>query len=211
MDSEQTNPCRGRRLLIVEDEGRLRDMLMRAATSMEFLPTMAASSESALALLQQHEFDIILTDLNLPGLHGIELCDRVRKSWPDTQIVILTGVGDLESARMAIRLDVVDFLTKPCSLGELETALNRALRRRMNHILPRHYADLDAETRQDVEHDVPRTLEDVEREHVLAALARHDGNRSATAEELGISVRTLYYRLKEYQHSGHHSGEDTAP
>ena len=50
--------------------------------------------------------------------------------------------------------------------------------------------------------EAPKTLQDVEREHVLAALARHEGNREATADELGISVRTLYYRLKEYARQG---------
>ena len=49
-------------------------------------------------------------------------------------------------------------------------------------------------------------LQDMEREHVLEALARHDGNREATAEELGISVRTLYYRLKEYARQGYSTG-----
>lgn len=189
-------------MLIVEDEARLRDMLLRAIAAMEFVVSVSGTAEAAMALLEQHEFDIILTDLNLPGLHGIELCERVRANWPSTQLVILTGFGDLEAAKAAIRLDVVDFLTKPCSLGELETALDRALRRRMNHILPRVAIDLGVETQQDVQHDRPKKLHELEREHVLAALARHDGNRAAAAEELGISVRTLYYRLNEYERLG---------
>ena len=193
---------RGRRVLIVEDESRLRDMLARAIGGMEFQVTLAPTAETALTLLGQQEFDIILTDLNLPGLHGIELCERARAEWPSTQVVILSGFGDLESAKAAIRLDVVDFLTKPCSLGDLEIALNRALRRRLNHIVPRQLADLDADTHQDVQHDRPLKLHELEREHVLAALSRHDGNRTAAAEELGISVRTLYYRLNEYQRTG---------
>ncbi len=70
--------------------------------------------------------DIVLLDLNLPGMTGMDFFRKLRDRWPITQVIILTGFGDLESAREAIRLDVVDFLTKPCHLGELEQALDRA-------------------------------------------------------------------------------------
>lgn len=203
MPSEFELARRGRRVLIVEDESRLRDMLLRAVSEMEFTVTGVPTAEAALNLLQQDEFDIVLTDLNLPGLAGIQLCDKVRTNWPNTQLIILTGFGNLDAAKAAIRLDVVDFLTKPCSLGELETALNRALRRQMNHILPRFAVDLEADAQQGEQHDErPQKLHDLEREYVLAALIKHDGNRAAAADELGISVRTLYYRLNEYQRLG---------
>lgn len=217
--------ARGRHVLIVEDEARLRDMLQRAVTGMEFAVASAPSAEAALTLLERHPFDIILTDLNLPGMQGLELCERVRNDWPDVQLLILTGYGSLDAAKSAIRLEVADFLTKPTSLGDLEAALNRALRRRLNHITTRPIPALDI---GDDAGDQPRhageaangaaagvgvgaagrTLHDLEREHVLAALARQDGNRDATAEELGISVRTLYYRLKEYQQQGYMAGRD---
>ena len=54
--------------------------------------------------------------------------------------------------------------------------------------------------------DIPGTLRDAERTHILTALERNDGNRQTTADELGISVRTLYYRLKEYQGEGYWTG-----
>ena len=202
MDLEASISYRGRRVMVVEDEARLRDMLQRAIGDMEFHVTVAGTAEAALNLLRDHECDIVLTDLNLPGMHGIDLCNKVRTTWPTTQLIILTGFGDLESAKAAIRLDVVDFLTKPCSLGDLEIALNRALRRRRNHIVARPEIDLQADVQQDADHDRPRKLHEIEREHVMASLARHDGSRAAAAEELGISLRTLYYRLNEYQRLG---------
>jgi DNA-binding NtrC family response regulator len=209
----------GRKVLIVEDESRLREMLARAISGMEFAVASAPNAESALALLDKQPIDIVLTDLNLPGMQGMELCERVRRDHPDLQLVILTGYGSLDAAKSAIRLEVADFLTKPTSLGDLEAALNRALRRRLNHITTRPIPELDladADTDEPCASPAslaelppgagPKTLHDLEREHVLAALARHDGNREATAEELGISVRTLYYRLKEYQRLGHVPG-----
>jgi DNA-binding NtrC family response regulator len=206
MPIEHEITTRARRVLIVEDEPRLRDMLKRAVGGMEFDATSAPNADAALTLLDQREFDIVITDLRMPGLPGIELCDRIRKRWPTTQLIILTGFGDLQTASTAIRLDVVDFLTKPCSLGELETSLNRAMRRRLNFILPREMSDAEHEPTDALnasELDQPRTLFELERTHVMDALERHHGNRAAAAEELGISVRTLYYRLNDYQRLGY--------
>jgi DNA-binding NtrC family response regulator len=117
--------------------------------------------------------------------------------------MILTGLGDLDAAQRAIRLDVVDFLSKPASLGDLELALNRAWRRR-NQLLERDplHADATAAFAFDAESDSARNLRDVEREHILSALDRNHGNRGAAAAELGISIRTLYYRLAEYERQG---------
>lgn len=209
-----------RHVLIVEDEPRLRQMLIRALSEMEFVPSGVGSAEAAMRELEVSPRGILLVDLNLPGMPGIELCELVRRRWPDTQMIILTGHGDLEAARTAMHLDVVDFLTKPCGLGELESSLDRALRRRRNRIvvrpLPVVRIDIDADDDDFTDGaptDVPAesedsgvsaaspTLQDLERRHILAALDRHDGNRRATADELGISLRTLYYRLKSY---GHH-------
>lgn len=199
----ETEPSVGvgrRRVLIVEDDTRLREMLVRAVGEMEFESESASTAEAAIGILEGVEFDIVVADLRLPGMDGLEMCRVIRERWPQVQLVVLTGHGDLDAAKSAIRMDVVDFLTKPCPLRDLETALDRALRRRRNHIVVHA---VGGEDEAPVKSDVPQSLQDVEREHILAALARHDGNRSATADELGISVRTLYYRLSEYEHQGH--------
>jgi|RhiMethySRZTD1v2_1073278.scaffolds.fasta_scaffold02218_2 DNA-binding NtrC family response regulator len=208
---ENAITMRGRSVLVVEDESRLREMLLRAVANMEFASAAAGSAEAALTLLDKQPFDIVLTDLNLPGMPGMDLCERIRQRWPDVQLVILTGYGSLDAAKAAIRLEVADFLTKPTSLGDLEAALNRALRRRLSHITTRPVPAMDLDEPMtdggaSPAGDPPRTLQDLEREHVLAALARHDGNREETAEELGISIRTLYYRLKEYSRLGYMTG-----
>ncbi len=191
------------RVLIVEDEQRLRDVLTRGIESLGCEALGAGSGEEALKLIDRHEPPIAILDLNLPGMSGMDLFARIREHKPDTHVIILTGFGDLDAARQAIRLDVVDFLTKPCHLGDLEVALSRA-RQRMMLVEPPPIDPPDdppaAETSTDI--DYPAKLADIERRTILDALARHDGNRKTTAEELGISVRTLYYRLKEYQDRG---------
>ncbi len=187
-------------VLVVEDEPRLRDVLTRAIPDMGFSVCGVGRACEALDTLDEQRVDIAILDLNLPDMDGLELFQLIHERWPQTQVVILTGHGNLDAARKAIRLDVVDFLSKPASLGELEVALDRARRRRPDTAPPVLAEEAPAEQPPAA---AARTMQDVEREHILEVLARNSGNRAATAAELGISVRTLYYRLSEYQRSGH--------
>src|SRR5271169_6654437 len=125
----------GRQILLVEDESRLREMLLQGTKEMGFQPTAVASAEQALRVLDQQSIPVVIVDLNLPGMGGLELLQTIRQRWPTTQAIILTGFGDLPAAKQAIHLDVVDFLTKPCALGDIEIALSRAFRR-LRHELP---------------------------------------------------------------------------
>jgi DNA-binding NtrC family response regulator len=188
---------------------------------MGFSPAGAASAEQAMRILNQQEYPVIVVDLTLPGAGGMTLVQNVRQRWPNTQVIILTGFGDLAAAREAIHLDVVDFLTKPCALGDLEIALGRAFRR-LQQLQPSafdpKYDERELEEAETVSaHSVggtkamafsPRdgsealSMEEVERKAIFAALEKHCGNRAATAAELGISLRKLYYRLGEYQKKG---------
>jgi DNA-binding NtrC family response regulator len=199
----------------VEDDARLLEMLRKAVRDMEFVVETALSAEEALERLDERAFDVVLTDLRLPRLSGLELCRLLRDRWPSTQAVILTGHGDLDAAQRAIRLDVVDFLVKPASLADIEAALERAMRRRRANIVLRDaehaVSDLRNESKIGDDDSHAIRLRDLEREHILDTLARFDGNRAATASELGISVRTLYYRLAEYESTGHYLRKGDGP
>lgn len=215
--SASTTPLRppvSPRVLIVEDEARFRDLLMRVLPGWGFEAVAARSAEEAMRLAAADPPDIVLLDLNLPGENGLEFFKRVKQRWPGVQGIVQTGYGSIEAAKEAIRLEVVEFLTKPASLGELEQALDRALRR-ISTRLPNlsMFSAEDAERGENTAAsirpptDAPagmkgKTLEEVERQHILATLARERGNRTATASELGISRRTLYYKLEEYQKQG---------
>jgi DNA-binding NtrC family response regulator len=184
---------------VVEDEDRLRDLLLGTIPDMGFRAKAAATGEQALRAMERHACDIVLLDLNLPGMQGLEFFARLRERWPDTQVIILTGCGDLEAARQSIRLEVVDFLTKPASLGEIEQSLERARRRLPEPSTPPGSESHTASPRPPSEDEAePLELSEIERRHILAALERNHGNRAAAASELGISVRKLYYKLAEY-------------
>ena len=192
-------------LLIVEDEPRLREMLMRFAMESGRDAQAARSAEQALKLMEQKPAQIMLLDLNLPGMHGIELFERLHQTYPQLQVIVLTGFGDLESAKRAIRLDVVDFITKPCALEDLERALARAMQRLRTAMMTEVTAqEPSAPTPAAEPAERGSTLAEVEREHIMAVLERNHGNRAAAAAELGISERTLYYRLSRYQFEMRH-------
>jgi DNA-binding NtrC family response regulator len=209
-------------VLVVEDDPRVRRMLAQALKEMNFNATFAASAEAALPLVAEHVYDTLIVDLNLPGMGGMDFLERVRRRQNDVPVIILTGFGDLDAARKAIHLDVVEFLTKPCTLGSLETAMSRARQRRKGQIVTEAAASEDpalqldpprrpafaealsaaATTPSNAAEIALSAMEDVERKHIFSVLKKHNGNRAATAAELGISVRKLYYRLGEYQRKG---------
>jgi len=197
----ETHPSHNdkRRILIVEDEKNQRVMLSRVVREAEFNAVTASSGKEALALLQQDNLpSIAILDLNLPDMTGLELAHQIHQRWPEIQFIVLTGYGTLEAAQQAIRLNVVDFLLKPTTLGELETAISRAwqkfLQSRSLPTLEEEHPPSDNLIQKN-----SLSIADAERELIYAALSRHHDNRTAAAQELGISVRTLYYRLERYE------------
>lgn len=182
-------------VLIIEDEPRVRDLLIEALRQWDLTSTTARSGEEALRFIDQHPADILLIDLNLPGIGGIQTLRELRQRGIDAPAIILTGFGNLKSAQQAIELGVVAFLTKPTPLGELEQALDRA-RKQLKPDLP---ILLPAQSSDEPQ---PVKLEELEKQHILSVLRKNKGNRTLTAKELGISRRTLQYRLAEYQAQG---------
>lgn len=184
-------------VVIVEDEQRMRELLLRMLHELGYDGRAFTTGEQAWReLAAGAEPTILVVDLNLPGMSGLALYEKVRSARPSVAAVVLTGFGSVEAAQQAIRLEAVDFLTKPCHLGELEGAIVRAearLRQSKTLQTTRMQSDRDDQAAS------VRTMDEVEHAHIIAALARHGGNRKAVADELRISLRTLYYRLKRYR------------
>jgi len=186
-------------VLVVDDEPRMRELLVRALAQWGFSVSAARSGEEALRLAEASGPEIVVLDLNLPQMDGMECFARLREKFPRVQGIVLTGFASVESARRAVHLEVVEFLTKPCHLGELERALDRATRR----LMPARESEVVAAPAAPATGGKAITLDEMERDHILAVLERHQGNRTAAAAALGISRRTLYYKLEEYQRQGY--------
>ena len=195
----------GRQVLIVEGHARTRDQLERSIRDMGFAATAIGSAETALRYIEERRFDIVVFDVDLPGINGLEMLSQLRKRGSQIQAILLASTGDLETARKAIHLEVVDYLNKPCSMGSLERALERARSRGPRPRLPEISEALQTprKTVTVAQQDASSTsLEEIEQRHILAVLNKNGGKRNATAAELGISLRKLYYRLGQYQRQG---------
>lgn len=192
----RSKPVGKARMLVVEDEATLREQLIRAATEWGYCATPASSGEIAARLNEVHDFDIALLDLSLPGMNGIDTLARLRQRSPNIQGIILTGSATVPAARAAIHLGVIEFLTKPCNRGELEQAMERA-RRRVAEPMP-----MVKRVEPDDAAVMRASWDEVERQHILAAIERNGGDRGLSARELGISRKTLYNKLKDYQRQG---------
>lgn len=109
----------GGHILIVEDRESLRRMLQRALTGEGYRVTAAADGEAAVEHLGRDGYDLVLTDLKLPGVSGLEVLAASRAAQPDTPVVVLTGYGTVGTAVEAMKLGALDFLEKPVELEEL--------------------------------------------------------------------------------------------
>jgi DNA-binding response OmpR family regulator len=117
-------------ILIVDDEERLRLSLSFILQKEKYHVEIAASAEEALALLKQHEYDLMFLDLNLPGMSGIDLLMEVHRYTPHMPVLILTAHAALESAIQAVRLGARDYLIKPAEPVEIVTRVAEILAER---------------------------------------------------------------------------------
>jgi len=115
------------RVLVVEDDGTMRELLARQLGRRGFEVATAAGGEDALAQVQDADFDVVLTDLNMPRVNGVQLCERITQSRPDIPVIVVTAFGSLDTAVAAIRAGAYDFVTKPFDLEQLLMTLERAL------------------------------------------------------------------------------------
>ena len=113
------------RFLIVDDEQSIRKLCMTIGASLGFACSEAESAEVALMLLETQPPDIVLTDLLLPSMTGVELLQRIKGLQPRTEVAIMTGHGSIESAVQAMRLGAYDYVTKPFRVEELKLLLQR--------------------------------------------------------------------------------------
>ncbi len=107
-------------LLVVEDDPDFRETCARWMTRKGHRVEAAANGHEALEICDRKVFDVAIVDMNMPGLSGLELLERMKSTQIETEVIILTGQGTIESAVNAMKLGASDYLTKPFPLDELE-------------------------------------------------------------------------------------------
>jgi DNA-binding NtrC family response regulator len=112
-------------LIIVDDERAIREACREIASSLGFKVFVAESAEHAYRVMESHGADVVLLDLKLPGVGGVEALHQMKSRRPDAVVVVVTGHGTVESAVQAMKNGAYDYFTKPFSLDELKLLLER--------------------------------------------------------------------------------------
>ncbi len=114
-----------KRVLIVDDDRNHADGIAEAIEGEEYEPLVVGSGEEGVSALDEEEFDIVLTDLVMRGIDGMQVLDEVRKRSDFTEIVMVTGYGSIETAVKAMQAGAAHYITKPVNIVELRTVLKK--------------------------------------------------------------------------------------
>ena len=116
------------RILIVDDEPNIRQGLAEALDDQGYEIEQAASGEAALELVRLQTFDLVLVDLVMEEMDGIEVLREINREWPQTEVVIITAHGTVETAVKALKEGAYDYLTKPINVKRFRSYIHNILR-----------------------------------------------------------------------------------
>ena len=154
-------------ILVVDDEESVRDIVSRKLKSEGYDCETASDGEEALWKSFMRDFDMMLLDIRMPGLSGMEVLDKMVVDHPDTCVVMITAISDIQTAVDAMKIGAYDYLTKPFNLDDLVVRVDRALERRRLILENRDY-------QLRLEQKVTRQVGQIQRYHdeALDALSR---------------------------------------
>lgn len=116
-------------ILIVDDQQSMCEMLETDLRLRGHQTRWCLSADAALSIIREHDIDVVLTDVRMPGTSGLQLCEELHRTRPDLPVVVMTAFGSLETAVSAMRAGAYDFITKPVELDLLALTINRAVER----------------------------------------------------------------------------------
>ncbi len=114
-------------ILILDDEPIVAKRLKPALEKKGYQVESFTESSKALERVRNQKFDIVITDLKMEGISGMEFLEEVKKLWPDTAIIVITGFATMETAKESFKKGVFDFLAKPFKLGEIIEIVGKAV------------------------------------------------------------------------------------
>jgi DNA-binding NtrC family response regulator len=189
------------RILVVDDEAVVRESLHAWFSTDEYPIEMAADAPEAIRKLQESSWDILLTDVKMPGMDGLELQKKAKEIDPEITVIIMTAYASVESAMQAIREGAYDYVTKPLDPEDLEQIINRAAERRRlvreNVELKKRIEAISGEAQKRFGRAEP-SLADVEKLHIQKVLGDASGDLAKAARVLQIDDTTLEGMLKKH-------------
>ncbi len=113
-------------ILILDDEPIVSKRLKPSLEKKGYLVETFTESDAALKRVKDMKFDIVITDLKMEGLSGMEFLTEVKKLYPDTEVIVITGFATMDTAKESFQKGIFDFLAKPFKLGEITAVIQRA-------------------------------------------------------------------------------------
>jgi YesN/AraC family two-component response regulator len=114
------------KILLVDDEADIREVLNLSLSDLGYQIFEAENGDMALGIFKEVLPPIVLTDIKMPHMDGIELLQKVKLENPETEVIMITGHGDIDLAIKSLKYEATDFITKPINVEALEIALRRA-------------------------------------------------------------------------------------
>jgi DNA-binding NtrC family response regulator len=202
------------RILVVDDEPVVRESLHAWFTEGDYPVDIAASAAEALQMLQASSWDILVSDIKMPGMDGLELQQEVKKIAPHMTIIFMTAYASMDTAVQAIKEGAYDYVTKPLDPDDLEQIINRAAERQLllreNLQLRETVQAVGGSTEEIPPEDLKAadakqappagalSLAEVEKQHIQSVLEQMSGNLAKAAQALQIDQTTLEERLRKY-------------
>jgi DNA-binding NtrC family response regulator len=116
-------------ILVVDDDPIICEQLQRLYSHNKYQVTIAHRGEEALVLLETEDIDLVLTDIRLPGISGVELSQRIAEVWSDIPVIVMTGFAEIDNAVRVLKLGVSDFLVKPFEAAVIQESTQAALKK----------------------------------------------------------------------------------
>ncbi len=159
------------RVLVVDDEETIRGLLQRVLKEAGYDVVTAASGQEAMDKVYQLMPGVVLLDIKMPGMSGIEVLQQIAANWPDTCVVMATGLDDAQTAVEAMKLGAYDYITKPFNREEVVLTVQRAIEKR-NLLLENEHHRLNLDQRvgeqtEQLQQQFVELVETLAREHKL--------------------------------------------
>lgn len=192
-------------ILLVDDEKGIRNVLNITLTHAGFKVISARDGDEGLSMFKSDKPDIVITDIKMPGIDGIELLKQIKQIRPDTEVIMITGHGDMDLAVKSLQYEAADFITKPIDSEELEISVGKAVdRMSINTRIKTYMDDLEGLIREkDKEIDESQSLVTIGQtvagmSHVIKNIAGGLKGSSFILEQ-GIETENREYLVKGWE------------
>jgi putative two-component system response regulator len=183
------------RILIVDDESEITSILSDLFSD-EHDCTTAGSAEQALTLLDRSEYELIISDITMPGMSGLDMIPHIKERSPNTAVVMISGMQTVESAIDALRLGAFDYVMKPFDLRQVEAVVSRALEHQSLIVAKQRYEDHLEELVEQRTAELDQALNSLEDAYRSTLKALTAALETRDLETHGHSERVVSYSMR---------------